>query len=646
MNTPDSDPSATGGEIPDSVLQRMIAADENPGSAAAADPSVPRCLSLLQQASSGAADIGEFSERATASTSDATSVGLGRVYGAATPASIGRFRIIRRLGHGAYGIVWLGLDADLQRLAAVKVPRLLTMIDGKRRKRFLRESKAAAALDHPNIVTVYETGFDGELAFIATAYCAGGTLEDYLAKELTLSTKIAAQIALTLADAIGHAHDRGVVHRDLKPSNLFVGADPEHALPEISSATLPDRIQIADFGLAMIQSELADATATEGIIGTPAYMAPEQARGDAAAVGPVTDIYAIGVILYRMLTGRTPLVDDDSFALLKKITVGRFVRPQLLRSELHRDLEAICLKCLALDPADRYASAKLLRADLQNHLDGRPVSARPYRFTDAWVAWMKREPVVACLAALSALLLVTVIAGSLVAARVFRTQRDDLRSQLDATNVAKSETERVNRALSQKLNEASADHMMRLFDEAIESGKATATQYMERGERAMNFGQYEKARGDFLTAMEMAPENAHGYSYLSWLLVCGSEEILDPECALELSLKSREISSNPNHYSLLHCHGFALYANGRYQEALDALVDALEGDPVGGHSLTWSYRAMAEFQLGLRRRAELSLARATEIRHARDETNVFFNLNFERAQRLIHGAEPRLESEK
>lgn len=635
MKTSDDKFSAAGEAIDDSFLQRMISADENPDSAAA-DPAVPRCLSLLHQARGDSVLAGESSGHETSSTPETTSVGPGFVGESTIPASIGRFRIIRRLGHGAYGIVWLGLDVDLQRLAAVKVPRLLTMIDGKRRKRFLRESRAAAALDHPNIVTVYEAGFDGELAFIATAYCANGTLEDYLAKEHTLSTDVATRITLTLAHAIGHAHERSIVHRDLKPSNLFLSADPEHehALTGIRPTALPDRIQIADFGLATIQSEVADATATEGIVGTPAYMAPEQARGDAAAVGPVTDIYAIGVVFYRMLTGRTPLVDDDSFALLKKVVAGQFVRPQLLRSEIDCDLEAICLKCLALRPADRYGSAEDLQIDLQNYLAGKPVVARPYRFTDAWVSWMRREPVVAALAAFASILFVALIAGSIVAAGVYRKQRDELRGQLDATVIAKAETERLNAVLSRKLHDDSSGQIMRGLDEFIASGSATASHYNQRGEWAMNFGEYDKAQGDFLKYQELAPENPYGYAHMAWLLACASDDVLDPGRALAMAIKARE-TGNADHWSVLHCYGYALYANGKYSEALPVLVDAVEGASIGAKSFIWTYRAMAEYHLGMNSDAKHSLAEAHRIREQRDEKSVFFDLNFERAQRLI-----------
>lgn len=638
-------------EVAESVLQRLIAADENPDSDAPADPAVPPCLKLMHQARSDALIPGKMTAGETpanfATISDLRTDAHGRFDLEATPDSIGRFRIIRRLGHGAYGIVWLGLDPDLQRYAAVKVPRMLTMLDSKRRKRFLRESQATAALEHPHVATVYETGFDGELAYIASAYCGGGTLEDYLVSNHTLSTEVAARTAMTIAGAIAHAHQRGIVHRDLKPSNLFLQAedDLKSEFTEPSSeqtqgaignpATLPERIQVADFGLATIQTELADVTATEGIVGTPAYMAPEQARG-VSSVGPAADVYAIGVILYRMLTGRTPLIDDDPFVLLKKIAIGSFVRPQLLRSEVHRDLEAICLKCLALTPTDRYASAEDLQIDLQNFLLGKPVVARPYRFTDAWMSWIKREPAVTALAAFASLLLVAVIAGWIVAAGVFRKQRDDLRGQLNATLKANAETERLNAVLSRKLHEDTAGQIMRGLDEFIESGSANASHYNQRGEWAMNFGQYYKALSDFQRYQELAPENPYGYAHMAWLLACAPDNVMDPERALTMAIKARD-TGNADHWSVLHCYGYALYANGNYSKALPVLTDAVEGASIGATSFIWTYRAMAEYQLGMHEAAKNSLAEAHKIREQRDEKSVFFDLNFERAQRLILG---------
>jgi len=623
--------------VPDTLLRQLVEADEAGNGAGAVAADTPRCLRLMEQARLDAERTRDHSTQSATTTAAVALPDNGSI-----PNTIGRFQIVHRIGHGAYGLVYLGLDVDLQRPTAVKVPRMLTLLDGKRRKRFLRESKAAAALNHPNIVTVYEAGFDGELAYIASAYCSAGTLEDFLAKGQTLSTEVAARVAATLADAIGHAHERGIIHRDLKPSNLFVQGPSNHDSYRDSDArdsdakSLPRLIQVADFGLATIQSEFADATATEGIVGTPAYMAPEQARGDAAAVGPATDIYAIGVILYRMLTGRVPFVDDDQFALLRKVAEGNAVRPRLLRGEIHRDLEAVCLKCLAVNPAERYSSAAGLRDDLQNYLAGKPVSARPYRLTDSWVAWMKREPLVASLVALSVALLLTVIGGSVFAAGVFRKQRDDLRTQLTATEEARAETERLNVTLNRKLDEASADHMIRMFDEVIESGEATATHYQERGERAMNYGDYEKAYGDFQKYQKLAPGNPYVYTYMSWLLSCGSDEIRNPERALAMAEKARA-TGNSGHWSVRHVLGYALYVNGRFQEALDELSYSVENDPLGGQAIMWSYKAMSEHQLGLREDAKKSLAEAARIREERNQTSVFFELNFERAQRLLSG---------
>jgi serine/threonine protein kinase len=282
--------------------------------------------------------------------------------GGATPLQqLGRFQIRRELGRGAFGVVFLAHDPHLCREVALKVPRAEVLLDDGLRQRFVREAQVAAGLDHPNLVAVYEAGQDGALCYIVSAFCPGPTLAQWRKqREEPVPARTAALLVAALADAVQHAHERGVIHRDLKPSNILLEPfSPDNLAGPCESLTLIPRI--TDFGLAKV---LADAsvlagepnpTVAEGLtrtgmlLGTPNYMAPEQASGR-AAVGPAADIHALGAILYELLTGRPPFRADTPLETLRLIQTEEPLPPGRLRPQLPRDLETICLKCLHKEP--------------------------------------------------------------------------------------------------------------------------------------------------------------------------------------------------------------------------------------------------------------------------------------------------------
>ena len=264
-----------------------------------------------------------------------------------------------------------------------------------------REARAAAGLDHPNIVPVYEAGEAGPICYIATAYCPGPTLRDWLrGRTEPVPFAEAAALVAALADAVGHAHARGIVHRDLKPANVARWAVEPNGEPKIT-----------DFGLAKLDSSWpTDEPVTRSgvVLGTPSYMAPEQAEG-AKAVGPATDVYALGAILYELLTGRPPFVGESDLDTLRQAGSQDPVPPSRLRPRLPRDLETVCLKCLEKDPRRRYATGAELAADLRRFLAGQPVTAR--RVGPLGRAWKRahRHPVAA---GLLAALVATAIGGT------------------------------------------------------------------------------------------------------------------------------------------------------------------------------------------------------------------------------------------
>lgn len=246
--------------------------------------------------------------------------------------------------------------------------------------RFRREAEAAAALRHPGIVPVYEVGeVDGQ-SFFAMEYVEGPSLARIISELGARSSEFArmARWIKGIAEAIGHAHAHGIVHRDLKPANILIELD--------------DRVRIADFGLAKRLDEVSDLTLTGQVLGSPDYLAPEQAAGKHAAARPASDIYSTGAILYELLTGRPPFRSSSVQDTLLRIRDAEPVAPRLLNGSVPRDLEVICLKCLEKDPARRYATAGELAAELDRFLKSEPIHARPVGPADKVWRWCRRNP--------------------------------------------------------------------------------------------------------------------------------------------------------------------------------------------------------------------------------------------------------------
>jgi tetratricopeptide (TPR) repeat protein len=342
--------------------------------------------------------------------------GAGDAPAEGAPVTIGRFRILRELGSGGFGLVFLAHDPLLCREVALKVPRPDALASPELRRRFRQEAQAAAGLAHPNLVPVYEAGEAGPVCYIASAYCPGITLAEWLKRQTEpVPWRQAAQLVATLAGAVEHAHRRGVVHRDLKPGNILLRKDEGGRMKDESdrsdsSFILPPSSfvpMITDFGLAKVQAErCGDPTQSGAIVGTPSYMAPEQAAGISRYVGPAADVYSLGAILYELLTGRPPFQADTALEVLLLVRTEEPVPPARLRPKLPRDLQTICLKCLEKDPRRRYAGAQALADDLRRCLEGEPVHARPAPpWERAW-KWARRRPAAAALVVFLGLALV------------------------------------------------------------------------------------------------------------------------------------------------------------------------------------------------------------------------------------------------
>lgn len=307
--------------------------------------------------------------------------------------SIGRFEIQSLLGRGGCGVVLLASDPRLDRLVALKLPHPEALADPELRRRFLREGEAAADLKHPHIVPIHDAGEIGPVCYLVQEFCELGTLGDWLRKRSEpLSPETAARLVSKLASAIGYAHSRGILHRDLKPDNVLLAPLTDYPQEDISHGELDFSVKVSDFGLAKVLKRSAEKTAEGIIVGTPAYMAPEQAQGRQNEIGVQTDVYALGAILFELLTGAPPFHSDSAATTLGRIATEDVSFPRELERTLPRDLVALCLKCLEREPHKRYQSANDLSDDLRRFLARETTIARPLSPLGRGVRWCHRKP--------------------------------------------------------------------------------------------------------------------------------------------------------------------------------------------------------------------------------------------------------------
>jgi WD40 repeat protein len=351
---------------------------------------------------------------------------------------LGRFRLLGRVGQGSFGIVWRAHDTALDRIVALKVPHASLLTSATYVERIQREARAAAQLRHPGIVRLYEVATLAGMPVLVSDFIEGAPLKELLEVK-RLTNRQAAAVLAEAAEALHYAHDRGLIHRDVKPGNIMV----ELARPGDPAGTprTVGRPILVDFGLALREEAEIVMTVEGQIIGTPAYMSPEQAAGQGHRVDRRSDVYSLGVVLYQLLCGELPFRGSKAM-LVHQVLHEEPRPPRRVNDKVPRDLETIALKAMAKEPARRYATAAELAEDLRRFLGGEPIHARPAGRVERLWRWCRRNPTVASLmAAVAGSLLAGMVAASYFAVRAGRGEQEALQ-QADRARQERLQSER------------------------------------------------------------------------------------------------------------------------------------------------------------------------------------------------------------
>ena len=389
-------------------------------------------------------------------TAGATIVGDDRT--ARGAPTVEGYEILGELGRGGMGVVYKARHVRLNRSCALKMILAGAHASPEDVARFVTEAEAIARLEHPSIVQIRHIGDADRLPFLELEYFSGGSLDQQLDGTpwpAARSARLAEQVAMGIVEA----HRQGIVHRDLKPSNVLLAAD---GTPKVG-----------DFGLAKILDSQAGLTRSESVMGSPSYMAPEQAQGRAKEAGPAVDVYSLGAVLYELLTGRPPFRGTTALETLDQVRTTEPVPPRRLVPGVPRDIETVCLKCLQKEPAKRYESASSLADDLRRFLDGRPILARRINSAERAWRWCRRNRLVAGMTGITAAAILVMAVGASILAVTFRAQRDQIRDadrktreNLFAALVAEAQARRVSRQVGQRFDSLDAlDRAARLARE-------------------------------------------------------------------------------------------------------------------------------------------------------------------------------------
>src|SRR2546426_1391197 len=310
---------------------------------------------------------------------------------------LGDYELLEEIGRGGQGVVFRARQKSLNRTVALKVIGLGQWASKAHLKRFRREAEAAASLEHPGIVPIHEVGERDGSSYFSMKFIEGGQLDEIVRRQ-PMPIRQAAELIAKVARTVHYAHEHGILHRDIKPGNILLDAKGEPHL--------------TDFGLARLLETESTVTRTLEVMGTPSYMAPEQALGENAAVSSATDVYGLGAVLYQLLTGQPPFAGGTTYETIKLLLDTELRQPRLLNPKIDRDLSTICLKCLEKDPQRRYPTALALAEDLERWLKHEPIQARHTRILTRGRKWVRRNPAIAGL--LASLVALTTAIGVII----------------------------------------------------------------------------------------------------------------------------------------------------------------------------------------------------------------------------------------